>query len=141
MQVKLSVAGDVSEKGLKSVAWAGPGVLAAATTEKMVRLLDLAADESYNLSTTKQVRHNHPPDSLVSRLLSVPFGGAEKECTVAPHVDVRPCVARPLVKSSTRPTAMWTGASSTSPLVLSTGPSPPPAPPTTDANANRGSVA
>jgi hypothetical protein len=40
MQVKLSVAGDVSEKGLKSVAWAGPGVLAAATKEKMVRLLD-----------------------------------------------------------------------------------------------------
>ena len=54
MQVKLSVAGDVSEKGLKSVAWAGPGILAAATKEKMVRLLDLAADESYNLSTTKQ---------------------------------------------------------------------------------------
>ena len=36
-----------------AVAWAGPGVLAAATKEKMVRLLDLAADESYNLSTSK----------------------------------------------------------------------------------------
>ena len=35
------------------MAWAGPGVLAAATKEKMVRLLDLAADESYNLSTSK----------------------------------------------------------------------------------------
>ena len=50
MQVKLSVAGDVAEKGLKSVIWASPGLLAIATHEKMVRLLDLAADESYNLS-------------------------------------------------------------------------------------------
>ena len=50
MQVKLSVAGDVAEKGLKSVIWASPGLLAIATQEKMVRLLDLAADESYNLS-------------------------------------------------------------------------------------------
>jgi intraflagellar transport protein 140 len=50
MQVKMSVAGDVAEKGLKCVVWASPGLLAAATHEKMVRLLDLAADESYNLS-------------------------------------------------------------------------------------------
>ena len=50
MQVKLSVAGDVAEKGLKSVVWASPGLLCMATQEKMVRLLDLAADESYNLS-------------------------------------------------------------------------------------------
>jgi intraflagellar transport protein 140 len=50
MQVKMSVAGDVAEKGLKSVVWASPGLIAAATQEKMVRLLDIAADESYNLS-------------------------------------------------------------------------------------------
>jgi intraflagellar transport protein 140 len=50
MQVKMSVAGDVTEKGLKCVVWASPGLLAAATHEKMVRLLDLASDESYNLS-------------------------------------------------------------------------------------------
>eukprot|EP00605_Chrysophyceae_sp_TOSAG23-4_P001489 GSChrysophyteH1.ASY1.ANO1.1626.1 assembled CDS len=50
MQVKLSVAGDVEDKGLKSVVWASPGLLCMATQEKMVRLLDLAADESYNLS-------------------------------------------------------------------------------------------
>ncbi len=49
-QVKLSVPGDVAIKGIRSVDWAGPGLLAAATEEKMVRLLDLAADESYNLS-------------------------------------------------------------------------------------------
>jgi hypothetical protein len=30
--------------------WAGPGLLAAATEEKFVRMLDLAADESYNIS-------------------------------------------------------------------------------------------
>lgn len=50
VQVKLSVAGSVAENGLNSVIWAGPGILAAATNEKLVRLLDLAADESYNLS-------------------------------------------------------------------------------------------
>ena len=50
MQVKLSVARDVAEVGIKSVVWAGPGLLAAATSEKMVRLLDLSTDESYNLS-------------------------------------------------------------------------------------------
>ena len=49
-QVKLSVPGDVSERGIRSVAWAGPGLLAVATEEKIIRLLDLAADESYNIS-------------------------------------------------------------------------------------------
>lgn len=38
VQVKLSVAGDVAEKGLKSVVWASPGLVAAATQEKMVTL-------------------------------------------------------------------------------------------------------
>jgi WD40 repeat protein len=50
MQVKLSVAGDVADRGLQSVVWASPGLLAIATHEKFIRLLDLAADESYNLS-------------------------------------------------------------------------------------------
>lgn len=50
VQVKLSVAGDATEKGLKYVIWAGPGLLAAATHEKMLRLFDLDADENYNLS-------------------------------------------------------------------------------------------
>lgn len=51
-QAKLSVAGDVAEKGIRDVVWAGPGILAIATQEKMLRLLDLAADENYNLSLT-----------------------------------------------------------------------------------------
>ena len=50
MQVKLSIAGDVSEKGLKNVVWASPGLLAAASYERLVRLLDIGADENYNLS-------------------------------------------------------------------------------------------
>lgn len=50
MQVKLSVAKDVADSGIRSVVWAGPGLLAIATSEKMVRLLDLSSDESYNLS-------------------------------------------------------------------------------------------
>jgi len=49
-QVKLSVPQDVAVKGIQSIAWAGPGLLAAATEEKIVRCFDLAADESYNLS-------------------------------------------------------------------------------------------
>ena len=49
-QVKLSVPQDVAVKGIQSIVWAGPGLLAAATEEKIVRLFDLAADESYNLS-------------------------------------------------------------------------------------------
>lgn len=50
MQVKLSVAGDLSSTGLHSVVWAGAGVLAIATQERMLRLLDISGDESYNLS-------------------------------------------------------------------------------------------
>jgi WD40 repeat protein len=50
MQVKLSVAKDVADTGIRSVVWAGPGLLACATHEKMVRVLDLSTDESYNLS-------------------------------------------------------------------------------------------
>lgn len=50
MQVKLSISPDLSDRGLKSVVWAGPGILAMATEEKMVRFVDLAVDESYNIS-------------------------------------------------------------------------------------------
>ena len=50
MQVKLSVAKEVADLGVQSVVWAGPGLLAMATHEKMVRLLDVSSDESYNLS-------------------------------------------------------------------------------------------
>jgi len=49
-QVKLSVPQDVAVKGIQSIVWAGPGLLAAATEEKIIRLFDLATDESYNLS-------------------------------------------------------------------------------------------
>jgi intraflagellar transport protein 140 len=49
-QVKLSVPQDVAVKGIQSIVWSGPGLLAAATEEKIVRLFDLASDESYNLS-------------------------------------------------------------------------------------------
>ena len=38
MQVKMSVAGDLSSTGLHSVVWAGSGVLAIATQERMLRL-------------------------------------------------------------------------------------------------------
>jgi len=37
-------------QGIQSIVWAGPGLLAAATEEKIIRLFDLATDESYNLS-------------------------------------------------------------------------------------------
>lgn len=50
MQVKMSVAGDLSQTGLRSVVWAGSGVLAMATQERMLRFLDLNGDESYTLS-------------------------------------------------------------------------------------------
>lgn len=78
MQVKLSVAGDVAEKGLKSVIWASPGLLAIATQEKMVRLLDLAADESYNLSLSAL-------GSIVERsdkVITVAFGPLDRYLAV-----------------------------------------------------------
>lgn len=52
MQIKLSVSSDYIEKGIKSFVWAGPGILAMATHEKLIRFFDLAADESYNISLT-----------------------------------------------------------------------------------------
>ena len=35
-QVKLSIAGDLSEMGIKNAVWASPGLIAAATHEKIV---------------------------------------------------------------------------------------------------------
>ena len=48
--MKLSVAGEAVDGGIKSVVWAGSGLLATATYEKFVRILELSSDESYNLS-------------------------------------------------------------------------------------------
>jgi intraflagellar transport protein 140 len=50
MQVKLSVSGDIVERGIKSVTWTSPGILVASTEERMVRFFDLATDDSYNIS-------------------------------------------------------------------------------------------
>lgn len=41
---------SVDANGLKNVVWAGPGVLVMATEEKVVRFMDLAVEESYNIS-------------------------------------------------------------------------------------------
>jgi intraflagellar transport protein 140 len=49
-QVKISVPKDVADNGLKSLVWAGSGLLAAATQEKMIRNFNLTSDENYNLS-------------------------------------------------------------------------------------------
>lgn len=49
-QVKISVPKDVADNGLKSLVWAGAGLLAAATQEKMIRVFNLMTDENYNLS-------------------------------------------------------------------------------------------
>jgi len=48
-QVKLSVTGDIAETGIKLPVWAGSGLIAAATLEKVVRVFDVAADEAYSL--------------------------------------------------------------------------------------------
>ena len=50
MKVKLSVAGDASSRGVRNVTWAGPGLLAAACGENMIRFWDLAKDENYVLT-------------------------------------------------------------------------------------------
>jgi intraflagellar transport protein 140 len=50
MQVKLSVSGDISERGIRSFTWTVPGVLAISTEERVVRFFDLISDEHYNIS-------------------------------------------------------------------------------------------
>ncbi|CAM9286859.1 unnamed protein product [Discosporangium mesarthrocarpum] len=53
MKVKLSVsASSLQETGLREVTWAGPGLLAAATGEALVRFWDLSSDENYVLLLT-----------------------------------------------------------------------------------------
>ena len=78
MQVKLSVAGDVAEKGLKNVTWASPGLLVMATQEKMVRLLDLAADASYNLSLSALGNIVERSDKVIS----VAFGPLDRHLCI-----------------------------------------------------------
>lgn len=81
MQVKLSVAGDVADRGLKYVVWASPGVVAAATHEKLVRLLDLGADESYNLSLSAIVNSDVVIDRS-DRVISVAFSPIDRYLAV-----------------------------------------------------------
>jgi intraflagellar transport protein 140 len=50
MQMKLSVEKSAADLGLRSAVWAGPGLLALGTCEKMVRFFDFQGDENYNLS-------------------------------------------------------------------------------------------
>ncbi|CAN0099903.1 unnamed protein product, partial [Scytosiphon promiscuus] len=51
MKVKLSVsASSVRERGLREVTWAGPGLLAAATGEGLVRFWDLSTAKNYVLT-------------------------------------------------------------------------------------------
>ncbi|CAM9784245.1 unnamed protein product [Chrysoparadoxa australica] len=53
LKIKLSVkAGAVGERGVKDIVWAGPGLLAAATGEGLVRFWDLVSDTNYVLSLT-----------------------------------------------------------------------------------------
>jgi intraflagellar transport protein 140 len=58
MKVKLSVA---SSSTMKNVTWAGPGLLASVSTEKIIRFWDLAGDENYVLSLStagSSIAHN-----------------------------------------------------------------------------------
>jgi len=41
MKVKLSVAGDAFDRGVRNIVWAGPGLLASASGENMIRFWDL----------------------------------------------------------------------------------------------------
>jgi intraflagellar transport protein 140 len=77
-QVKLSITGDVMENGLKFVVWAAPGVIAMASHEKFIRLLDVATDENYNLSLSAagdMIPRN-------DRVLSVAFNRNERYLAV-----------------------------------------------------------
>jgi intraflagellar transport protein 140 len=82
MQVKLSVAKDVADSGIRSVVWAGPGLLAIATSEKMVRLLDLSTDESYNLSLSS-VRDGVDKND---RVVAVAFSPVDRYLAVGTHM-------------------------------------------------------
>ncbi len=49
MKVKLSIAGTASSAGVTNTAWIGPGALAAAAGESMLRVWDLRRDSNYVL--------------------------------------------------------------------------------------------
>ena len=66
-KVKLSIAGD----GVRQVCWAGPGLLAAATGEGLVRLWDLALDGNYTLPLAK-------PISRSDKVLSLSFNARQR---------------------------------------------------------------
>mmetsp|Transcript_83931 Transcript_83931/g.237404 ORF Transcript_83931/g.237404 Transcript_83931/m.237404 type:complete len:1469 (+) Transcript_83931:229-4635(+) len=65
MKVKLSIAGS-GEKSIKQVVWAGPGLIAAASGENLVRLWNLASDENYTLSLSSAGRMVGRSDRIVS---------------------------------------------------------------------------
>ena len=49
IKVKLSVAGDAKERGIRDLLWAGPGLLTTASGEGLVRFWNLSRDENYVL--------------------------------------------------------------------------------------------
>jgi len=50
MQMKVIFGGQPDERSARQVVWAGPGLIAAATGENMIRFWDLAEEENYVLS-------------------------------------------------------------------------------------------
>lgn len=78
MKVKLSVsAAAVAETGLKNVTWVGPGLLAAATGESLVRFWDLANDENYTLSLSSV-----PPLTRSDRAATLSFDPSQRTLAV-----------------------------------------------------------
>jgi intraflagellar transport protein 140 len=85
MQMKLSVQQmeGISEhaekhRGIKNVVWTCPGLVAAATHEKMLRLLDLTSDESYNLTLSALGEMYDRND----RIIAVAFGPLDRYLAV-----------------------------------------------------------
>jgi intraflagellar transport protein 140 len=65
-KVKLSVGAGSGERAIHQVIWAGPGLIAAASGESVVRFWNLANDDNYTLSLQK-------PISRSDRVLSLGF--------------------------------------------------------------------
>ena len=73
-KVKLSIAGGNSPSGaspVRQVAWAGPGLLACASGESLVRFWNLATDENYTLPLAKPIARS-------DKVLSVAFNPAQR---------------------------------------------------------------
>ena len=73
-KVKLSIAGGNSSSGaspVRQVAWAGPGLLACASGESLVRFWNLATDENYTLPLAKPIARS-------DKVLSVAFNPAQR---------------------------------------------------------------